>query len=558
MVLFVALTTRRLFGPQAGLVAAVVSAGYGPLLIFPSYLLKPNLFVPLIAALVWLLVRAGEGRSRSALVWLVVGVLCGLGALLRGNLLVLLPVLVPLPFWIGNQANRPSNGLLGVGLLLVGIAGVLGPVAWRNYEVGGVFALTTSGAGTNLYGGNNVENPYGRATEFSWVRGIPEHEFGDWKREAERRVERELDPVEVSDFWVGETLRSVRERPLVHLGILWNKLRLTLGRYEIPDNHHLGWDADHLRTMRIPWPGFGLIGWLGLAGMLAFLQSGRVRDEDGLRDPAGAGFVLLCFVLYTGTIVLTVTSMRVRLGLVPLLMPFAAWFVVRVAAGISGGSGKLRGERARLGRLVLPAALAALPVFVPVLSSADREADLAKRDYNRAVYLLEDEGRVDEALAIALRLDEAYPQSPRVLVLLAQVRYAEGKALLADGGTLSEASLIWDEALKTLRDVVEDESTTPRDLFAARALAGYIQLETGHWDSAVRHFAEAFEFDPSDRNLRLGYANALYESALSRSPDDETRARLLLCEELLAGLTDEQTSAELDRLLVQVTDEIVR
>ena len=40
----------------------------------------------------------------------------------------------------------------------------------------------------NLYGGNNAQNPYGIATEFDWVRGIPEYESADWRREGVRMV----------------------------------------------------------------------------------------------------------------------------------------------------------------------------------------------------------------------------------------------------------------------------------------------------------------------------------------------------------------------------------
>ena len=129
--------------------------------------------------------------------------------------------------------------------------------------------LTTSGAGTNLYGGNNPENPYGRATEFGFVRGIPEHEAGDWRREAERRVGRALDPAEVSAYWLRGGAALVRGRiPGLHLAILWNKLRLSLGSYEVPDNHLLAWDARYVPIARFPWPGFGVVGTLGLAGLV--------------------------------------------------------------------------------------------------------------------------------------------------------------------------------------------------------------------------------------------------------------------------------------------------
>src|SRR5262249_1704281 len=155
---------------------------------------------------------------------------------------------------------------------------------------------------------------------------IPEHEAGDWRREAERRAGRALSAAEVSSYWRDETLRSLREHPHEHLAILWNKLRLSLGRYEVPDDHCLTWDARYVGLARGPWPGFGIVGTLGVAG-LVLLAISRPRG----RDPGGALELALLFLAYLGTVVLTVTSDRARLPLVPLLLPFAAWTVV--AAG---------------------------------------------------------------------------------------------------------------------------------------------------------------------------------------------------------------------------------
>jgi hypothetical protein len=104
-------------------------------------------------------------------------------------MLVLLPVLATWPIaraWRRRRAFAPA--VARAGIFLAGAACVLLPVALRNLAVGGEFLLTTSGAGTNLYGGNNLENPFGRATEPGFVRAIPEHEAGDWRREAGRAV----------------------------------------------------------------------------------------------------------------------------------------------------------------------------------------------------------------------------------------------------------------------------------------------------------------------------------------------------------------------------------
>src|SRR5262249_33661895 len=161
--------------------------------------------------------------------------------------------------------------------------------------------------------------------EPGFVRGIPEHEAGDWRREAERRVGHPLGPAAVSAFWAGEALRSFREHPVAHLGILWRKLRLSLGRYEVPDDHALDWDARYVAVARGPFPGFGLVGALGIAGILLCALRGRAGTGFAPEDPGAALVLALLFLLYLATIVLTVTSDRARLPLVPLLVPFAAW-----------------------------------------------------------------------------------------------------------------------------------------------------------------------------------------------------------------------------------------
>ena len=275
--------TRRTFGRTESWVAGLAFALHPPAVLLPCLLLKPNLFLPLLALLADLVVRRGGSWGR----WLVAGLLAGLGALLRGNLLVLLPVLALWPLVRGGRRRLSSTWSSSAGFVC-GVLLVLAPVAVRNGLVGGVWALTTSGAGTNVYGGNNADNPLGVATEFDWVRGIPEYEAGDWRREAERRTGRELDPGEVSSYWLGQVVESVRSDPGLHAGILWSKWRLAWGAYEVPDNHHLGWDARFVPLVRGllvagEGSGFALLGGLGLGGLLlpGWHWSGEEQVDKG-------------------------------------------------------------------------------------------------------------------------------------------------------------------------------------------------------------------------------------------------------------------------------------
>ena len=418
-----------------------------------------------------------------------------------------------------------------------GILLALVPVALRNQAVGGVFALTTSGAGTNLYGGNNAENPYGRATEFSWVRGIPEYEADDWKHEAERRTGRLLDAGEVSSFWIGETLASLRADPGLHLSILWNKLRLTLGSYEVPDNHHLEWDARYVSALRLPLPGYGLWGMLGLAGLLTFATRRWLGGPAAL-DGRGAWELAGFFALYLATIVLTVTSMRVRLALVPLLLPFAGYLVAAVIA------------RAPLRSWLPGLALAALAVHWPVFSAEERDADLLKRDYNHAVYLLQ-AGRLEEAGEVVGALAAERGGTVSVNLLEAELAYRRGASLLAVAAPADEVEPHLDRALDLVQPIAQGEGVAPRDRFRARKLAGLIFFDIRSYRAAETLFREALEFDPTDADIRLRLANVLW----IRVPELEGAARaaaLAEARELLLGLLADAPSPELEGRLAEV------
>lgn len=550
----VSVLAKRAFGST---VAAGI-AGLG-LALHPTHalmaclLLKPNLFVPLWTLLAILVVgprSAGQDPARaeprpgarlepSVRTVLAIGLLGGLGALLRGNALILLPVLVAWPAlsrvlhwsWASRRVARDTA------LVMAGIAAILLPTALRNWYVGDVFTLTTSGAGTNLYGGNNSDNPYGRATEFDWVRGIPEHEAGDWKNEAERRTERALDPEEVSGFWMGEVARSLRADPALHAGILWNKARLTLGGYEVPDNHSYDWDESFVATLRfLPW-GWPLWGFLGLAGIGSFLIVSRSERQ--------AWPLFWLNAAYLVTIVLTVTSMRARLPLAVWLMPFAGWYVVAWT----------RKER-RVVLLAAAAVPAAFLAWVPVLPAGDRAEDLDERRFNLAVYLVEDgsdEAR-DRARDIAEELDRRYPGTSRVMTLAAQLDAQRGFELVGRSGDVAareEGARLLDAALDRVRVVLERPEVNARERFRASVVAGVIQLGVGRPEAAVRSFRTAHAFDPADDEVQLGLANALYLVALGARERGDVEAATPAREAagLLEDLRDRSRDPATRRLL---------
>lgn len=506
---------RRAFGRRAGWIAAALFALHPVAILMPCLLLKPNLFVPILAGLCIALLSDRDAAPKR---WVLIGVLGGLGALLRGNMLILLPALALWPFLRDREGRawRPAASFL------LGVSLVLGPVMIRNQVVGGVFALTTSGAGTNLYGGNALENPYGVATEFPWVRGVPEHEALDWRLEAERRSGRALDAGETSRFWIAELGASFSAHPAAHAAILWNKLRLTLGAYEVADNHFIDWDARYVRVLGLPLPGWGFSGVFGLAGLLVWVVLRREAEPATRR----AGDLLaLVFIAYLATIVLTVTSMRARFPLLVPLLPFAGYFADRVLrARRSNGA-------ARYLLLLGVLAVGNVAVHADVFEPGQRERDLAERDHNLGVELLAS-GRAAEAQPIAARLVESYPKSARLAILDCAVR-AEVVFDELRTGIPREArhTLVLQGCLERLQAIFEDESISPRERARAAGVASRIQDGLGQTARAERQLRRAREFMRGDTDLLATHARLLCE-LISAAPEqnadlDAVRASVL-------------------------------
>jgi len=494
---------RRAFGRLEGWIAAAAFAVYPPALLLPCLLLKPNLFLPIFAGFLLLLLgnvdreaQAGAaGRTRYR--WLGGGVLGGLGALLRGNQLILLPVFALWPLLRGGVRGLARSWRASFAFL-VGVGLVLAPVMMRNGYVGGVYALTTSGAGTNVYGGNNADNPWGVATEFDWVRGIPKYEADDWRREAERRLGFDLDPGRVSQYWMDQVVQSMKADPGLHARIFWNKLRLAWNGYEVPDNHHLGWDARYVSLLRLPWPDFHLFGGLGLAGLVLCALRRRL---NGPRLE-----LALTFVAYTGTLVLTVMSMRARLPLVVALFPFTGYFVAELVRSWKAGGGQ---------RLVLPLVLGLIGIGIttaPTFDAETRAQDLADRDHNLVVTWLARGEELDEASALAESLARRYPRSARLQTLLADTEWRRGRRALAAGETEAGQALVR-AALARLQPVAAAEGVSPRERSRAYRVAAYIQVDLEDWPKAERFFRRAREFAGDDLELRVAHAQTLLECA---------------------------------------------
>jgi pentatricopeptide repeat protein len=315
---------RRIFGPLVGRVAAIMAAVYGTFIYFEGELLIPVLiiFLDLVLMLALLSVVERPGWWR----WLGCGAILGLSAVARPNVLLFGVVLIP---WLLVSLRRRGLGLRRSFIHLVGfslgIVLMILPVTVRNYMVGKDFVPIASQGGVNFFIGNNRDAD--GITVF--IKGTDRSLWGVYFETiqlAEQVEGRSLRASEVSNYWFRRGLEFIRDEPGASLRLLLRKLTLFWSGPEISNNkgiYFFSKKAPLLGMLIRPGPlycPFGVLAPLALAGMVLAWRRGERKS----------GLMVLFIFSYMVSIILFFVTARYRLPIVPFLLPFAAYSLVRL------------------------------------------------------------------------------------------------------------------------------------------------------------------------------------------------------------------------------------
>lgn len=496
---------RRAFSPEAGLLAAVAAALYGPLFYFEGELLPASLAVFFNALALYALLRAADGRTRGR--WVVAGILLGLSALTVPSVLLFVPVAM---VWVWRQ--QPPPRLPAVAALILGLVLVIAPVTARNRVVGGEWVLISHNAGINFYIGNNPD--YDRTTNIrpgsDWqeLTDMPKREGGVTTRNGASR------------YFFGRSWDYLSADPAGYALLQLRKLYLFWRGDEIPRNldpyfaRHQSWLLQGLMWVRgLAFP-FGLVSPLALLGLFFYLHN---RES---RSPAG-DLLLLFVAAYTVAVVLFFVTGRYRLPVIPSLLLFAGYALTRLRL--------LRGRQ--LVRAVIPLGLlmVGLNAGVPVAAEDGNAQDYvylgqayagegmlanALRQYQRALEIeptheiaLEDMGTVHarrgeypQAARSWQQLLDDHPDHLRVRRYLAELSFQESDYVAAA------------RHYQALIAVAPDRPMLHARLAMARS-------HTGDLDGAVAVYRRALELDPEALPLyrqlaRLEIRRGNYAAAL--------------------------------------------
>ena len=502
---------------RAGLYTGLIVALYGPAIFFDGLIQKATLSLFLTSLLLCLLgqtLRAGDRAGRRIALALAAGVVSGLLALTREQALLLGAVVL---LWLlrrgtcrmpceGTRLAPSASGDAGVScapahgqpntpgrrvaaasaaLFLVGVGLVLGPVAWRNYRVGGEVTLTTVQAGPNFYIGNH-EGATGR-----YITLVPGAEWPPLERQAATELAqtesgRTLAPGEVSRYWLGRSWDYIKRQPVDWLRLLAYKWGLVWNAYELSDTEsftlyaHLSWLLGSLAMLNH----FGVLCPLAVIGLVA-----TVRRRRGLWLLYGM------ILMVAGGVALFFVFARYRYPLVPLLAIFAGGGVVEIGRTLrSALARETRGHVPVSARRVLPSCLTvivAAAVAVACNLRFEHQRELDATAYENWGTVAGDQGNY--ALSAYL-LNEALRYRPDSYALHTHL----GAALVAGGDTI-EAVAHFAQAL----DLKADHAP-------AHYHAGKTMAHVGRTELALFYLGEAVRINPdfARAHFRLGLLHA--------------------------------------------------
>lgn len=398
---------RRLFSPAVGLLAALLTATYGWLIVYDSAILSP-VAITFVAGLLLLALLELRRREAKWPWWLGAGILGGLLATVSGHSLIFIPLAAA---WAAIPFRRWVRGLT----LLAGAAAVIGLVTYRNWKAGGDPVFLTAHGGINFFIGNN---PYARGV----FEPPPILRSGgatlqrDAETIARRALGRPLKPSEVSSFWFGQGWRFVRESPGSFLKLLGRKFAVFWDQLEIADVIHPTFMQRWTPILKVPFPVFGAVAPFCLLGLILAARNWR-----------RLALLYLYIIGYILSTVLYFVNSRYRLPLVPFQMIFAAFAVI-------WGFDRIRRRQWK----PLTAALAALGGLIlwvnPQLVGKPRFILNLGAGHNHLGTFFSQQGDLDRAkeeFAEALRLE---PQRAEAHYNLANILLRQGDLAAAERG----------------------------------------------------------------------------------------------------------------------------
>ncbi|MCJ7689998.1 MAG: glycosyltransferase family 39 protein, partial [Clostridiaceae bacterium] len=255
---------RYMFTRNTALLAATISAIYSIFIFYSGAILSETLQTFFVSILLLLLVKPGDDNYKK---WFLIGILLGVSALFRANILLFGIFLFPYIFLSKKICATIKSRMKLVLILYAGILLVILPVTLRNYVVGNDLVLLTSNGGINFYLGNNTNATgiYNTPEGFDFFRDLAGENF------AKKITGKDLSPSETSAYWFGKGIEFITKEPFDAFKLTVQKFFLFFDSDENPPSFIMSPDffrTNYSTLLKLPLPSFYIILILSLMGIV--------------------------------------------------------------------------------------------------------------------------------------------------------------------------------------------------------------------------------------------------------------------------------------------------
>ena len=457
LVYFVA---RRAFGERIARIAGIATAACGSFIYFEGELLAVPVEIVLNLLLLHrLTIALAHGRQRD---WLLSGLLAGLSALTRPNILLFAAVFCAWTLWRKSAVWSQLTLFTGIALLVVL------PVSWRNWTTEPDPVLISANGGVNFYIGNNADYHH-------TVSLHPGMAWDDMVMEPVRAGH--TTAAAKSDFFLRKGLAYIAAEPFEWLGLLAHKAYHFWSGPELKRNQDIYYARQHswilsllLWDWHLSFP-FGLIGPLSLVGLVLSLRE---------RDPP-TSLLRLYVLCYTASVLLFFPAARYRMPLLPVLIVFAAFATWCLYLAIR------RKNRPIVAGLTVPLAgllvLLNWPRAAPSATDAQLQFDLGEVHLRQGDYA---QAEHHSTRALELEPNYNYARHNLAVAYFHQERYQDSER----------------EALATAAENPLRPDT--------QVLLGRIYLARNESQRAAVHLRRALDIEPDSGMARYYYGHLLY------------------------------------------------
>ncbi|TET34244.1 MAG: phospholipid carrier-dependent glycosyltransferase [Planctomycetota bacterium] len=330
-VLLIYLAAKRLGGVTVAVVAGILAALYGPFVFYGAHLMKTTYATFFLMLAFTLLLEVCSRKEKEAgFQWpllIMSGAAFGFGALFRGNILLLVPVIV---VWmlVAGRKNIKTSALAAVVLIAAAATGPVVVIAVNTIRAGKPIGLSTS-AGFNFFEGNS-EYATGYHADIPDMPRTAEGEEGAAKAFAALELGKSAgDPVKVDRYYRRKAFDWILGNPGAWLDLTLRKLYYFLNRLEIPDNYNYSFMASNSYTLGFLPVGYWLVAPLSIAGIIFLWPRKRKSETQGKPGQSGISLLLLFMLGYAGAVILFYVTGRMRLPAAPFLIVLASLFIVK-------------------------------------------------------------------------------------------------------------------------------------------------------------------------------------------------------------------------------------